>query len=104
MSTRAHIKIMENGYTIMLYRHHDGYPEATGIDIIDAIKKVGYGDPEYLAAELVRINPGDKSPTFVPAFCKHGDESYDWFIDCNNEVVTYDVGGVSHVYYDKRSK
>ncbi len=33
MSTRAHIRIKDGDEQIMLYHHHDGYPEGVGRDL-----------------------------------------------------------------------
>ncbi len=39
MSTRANITINKGETKIILYRHHDGYPTETGIDILNKIKR-----------------------------------------------------------------
>ena len=52
MSTRAHIRIKDGDEQIMLYHHHDGYPDGVGRDLkeflADKCKAIGL---EYIVPE-----------------------------------------------------
>ena len=39
----------------VVYRHYDGYPEATGQELVDYLVTARYNDPNCLAANVVRF-------------------------------------------------
>ena len=84
MSTRAHIKLVEHGNTIMMYRHCDGYPEETGKDLFAGAEAADWGDIEYMAADIIRVS---KHRSFVPAVCVHGGEEYFYTVDCKAREI-----------------
>ena len=89
MSTRAHIVIKdgeEDHDKIKLYRHCDGYPEGAGEDLKSVVQSSGWSDPEYLAADIIRMSPGK---SFVPALSIHGDEEYFWTVDLEAKEIRY---------------
>ena len=103
MSTRAHIRLIEGSYQIRLYRHSDGYEEGCGADLKSIVEKEGFGDIEYLAAHIVRIDLDDRVPSFVPAICVHGDEEYFWVVDCDKEEIRFgDSEGTETTIYFKK--
>jgi len=107
MSTRACIRIKKKirmnyndqhltDCAIMLYHHHDGYPEGVGSDlkeyISDVVSKWACGwNPEMIATDLVRgvIKDDDGNPDlgYEPAICQHGDCEYGYEIDCDKQTL-----------------
>lgn len=77
MSTRANITINKGETKIILYRHHDGYPTETGIDILNKIKrnKTTIG----LVSDLLSESYGDRN-VYEIASEIHGDIEYNYEI------------------------
>lgn len=120
MSTRATIRIKKRVYMtdadmkqdkltereILLYHHHDGYPEGVG----SALKKFlkdrndytdGGWNAEAIATDLVRgackvvdCYTKEEKPDmeYQCAIAPHGDSAYGYVIDCDEKTLTcYDL-------------
>lgn len=82
MTTRATVKID----SIAVYCHADGYPECCG-EIIKSLlpHPDEYWDCEEIATRIVRH--GDYGD-FMCAEGAHGDEEFEYAIDCKSKTVT----------------
>jgi hypothetical protein len=97
MSTRCNIEIIEEGKSVWLYHHHDGYPQGVGFDLMkrfnDSMKK----ETLYLdtvANKLVK----DPQDDYEITTGEHGDIEYKYVIDCDNSrIICYSV---KHTYND----
>jgi hypothetical protein len=89
MSTRAHIRIVEGEDTISLYRHCDGMPDTCAEDLKTVAVKNNWSDIEYLTADIIRIDPNNRVPTFVPAVSVHGDEEYFYVVDLDKKEIRF---------------
>lgn len=102
MSTRAHIRIKDGDEQIMLYHHHDGYPEGVGRDLKKFLREncQNYWDACEIANGLVKggikhehkglysgkveVRADDE---YEIATCIHGDEDYIYIIDCRAKTL-----------------
>ena len=100
MSTRAHIRIIEDYEQIMLYHHSNGYPEGVGSDLKKFLQEncKDYWDNCEIANGLVKggvkhayksaisrkyeITPDDG---YEITTSLHGDEDYIYVIDCDKK-------------------
>lgn len=89
MSTRATIKVIEHGTVkYRIYHHFDGYPEGVG----EELKEFFTNDENYNADELLKNGienglDGDTSYVFEDTTERHGDEEYEYTIDCDNKKI-----------------
>ena len=88
MSTRCNIIIREGKDKILLYHHHDGYPEGVGKDLLNYMQKTCDEHrgvcAESVARELVKnetSRTGLNDNGYVPAICIHYDIEYLYEID-----------------------
>lgn len=102
MSTRAHIRIKDGDEQIMLYHHHDGYPEGVGRDlkkflsekfknwwdaceIANGLVKGGVRhERKSLLSGKVEISTDDE---YEITTCLHGDENFIYIIDCDKKEL-----------------
>lgn len=110
MSTRANVKITDGSQTIWLYRHSDGYPSATGIDVAEFC--MGYvtekmrTDPMQSAGWLIvrgnlELNKDGRSSYaswkvghYEPTDQKHGDIEWLYTIDLDRmEFIVQESNG-----------
>lgn len=94
MSTRTNIVIKWGREKIVLYHHHDGYPEGVGADLKLMVKK-NYLDnkyqsmyPFYVANRLVKNKYGMNDENYEITTGLHGDIEYVYEIDCKIKTVT----------------
>ena len=91
MSTRCNILVKEKGYKdIILYHHHDGYPEGVGADLVERFKELFGRKGNYifaiiLANQLVK----DSEDEYEVTHCIHGDIEYLYTIDCSKKEISY---------------
>lgn len=85
MSTRCNIVIKHKGYNdIILYHHHDGYPQGVGYDLHSRLKKIeGCWYETDIANGLVK----DAEDEYEITSCIHGDIDYLYTIDCNTKTL-----------------
>lgn len=85
MSTRCNILIKHTGYNdIILYHHHDGYPQGVGYDLHCRLKKIeGRWYETDIANNLVK----DTEDEYEITSCIHGDIDYLYTIDCNTKTL-----------------
>jgi hypothetical protein len=97
---------MERGDTISLYRHCDGMPDTCGEDLKTVAVKKKWSDCEYLAAHIIRVDPGDTAPTFVPAISVHGDEEYFYIVDLDKKEIRFgsSFGKETEIYFKQDSR
>lgn len=81
MSTRCNIIIKREGYNdIILYHHHDGYPQGVGYYLHSRLKKIkGWWYECDIANNLVK----DTKDEYEITSCIHGDIDYLYTIDCD---------------------
>ena len=84
MSTRAHIRITDGRDVIMLYHHHDGYPEGVGSYLLNFLKDRKYWNGEEIANDLIKDKHDEE---YEVTTCLHGDEEYVYVIDCDNKTL-----------------
>ena len=91
MSTRCNILVKERGYNdIILYHHHDGYPEGVGADLVERFKEKFAKKDDYIfgivvANQLVK----DLDDEYEVTHCIHGDIEYLYTIDCSKKEISY---------------
>ena len=96
MSTRCCVKVTRNFgepmtsdriETVMLYHHHDGYPEGVGADLKKRSEKwpsyYGIWDIDSIVNSLVK-DPNDEYEVTV---YDHTDIEYLYTIDCNHKTI-----------------
>lgn len=90
MSTRASIRIVEAAGQILLYHHHDGYPEGVGAELKKFLAENvrGWWDPEAIASGLATMKNDYGRYPYECAICLHGDEEYVYVIDCEKKTLT----------------
>lgn len=102
MSTRAHIRIKDGDEQIMLYHHHDGYPEGVGRDLKKFLQEncQNYWDACEIANGLVKggikhehkgLYSGNvevrADDEYEITTCIHGDEEFIYVIDCDKKEL-----------------
>lgn len=89
MSTRSNTRIKEGDNIIILYKHHDGYPEGVGAYLTNILKKYGFKlfkNSDYLSV----LNSEDISfDGFEEDDCYAGDSEYIYTIDLNKKTLSY---------------
>lgn len=90
MSTRCNILVKEKGRKdIILYHHHDGYPQGVGADLVkrftELFSKENYIFAIVLANKLVK----DSEDEYEITNCIHGDIEYLYTIDCSKKEISY---------------
>ena len=83
MSTRSQIKIKYLDREILLYHHHDGYPEGVGFDLIRRQKQLKSWNGSIISNNLVK----DTSDEYEIAYVIHTDLDYWYEIDCNKHTI-----------------
>ena len=92
MSTRCCIKVVRNvGEAgigeVMLYHHHDGYPEGVGIDLKNRSKNwvsyYDFWDMDQIVNSLIK----DQNDEYEFTGYDHTDIEYLYTIDCNNRTI-----------------
>lgn len=97
MSTRATIRFKDQFDEFYVYRGHDGYPEIIVKDIevvIEAKKRSWSGSECGLLATCFMAWHFDKTqrlPRYELTKNFHGDESYTYFVDWDNELKKWTV-------------
>lgn len=86
MSTRAHIRIYDEGGFIQLYHHCDGYPNGIGKDLKSVLHQICLY-PDYGARDLIQNNLGLNDKAYMPTTCIHGDEEYVYVIDTRDKTI-----------------
>lgn len=91
MSTRCNILVKEKGYRdIILYHHHDGYPEGVGADLLERFAEL-FSKKEYFIFAIVLANKliMDREDEYEVTNCIHGDIEYLYTIDCSKREISY---------------
>ena len=83
MSTRCQIKVTYLNREVLLYHHHDGYPEGVGFDLIQRQKKLKSWDGNILINKLVK----DTTDEYEIAYLIHTDLDYWYEIDCDRRTI-----------------
>ena len=84
MSTRCVVKVINNGRSIDLYHHCDGYPEGVGFCLLKLMKK--YSESDYLDANWI-VNKMIKNGRFETTFYNHSDIDYYYEMDFDKREV-----------------
>lgn len=95
MSTRASVVIKDDMDMLFFYQHSDGYPSGLGEwlskFLLTEEAKTHQGDIEYFSAAVIMHCNNDyertKYPDLVPAVSVHGDEQYQYIIDCDKLIM-----------------
>lgn len=91
MSTRCNILVKEKGRKdIILYHHHDGYPQGVGADLVKRFKEL-FGRKESYIFAIVLANKlvKDSEDEYEITNCIHGDIEYLYTIDCSKKEISY---------------
>lgn len=81
MSTRSNIRINEENGTILLYKHHDGYPKNMLPFLEDWLKKSGHS-AEWMANQMIEETECEVSAAL------HGDIEYYYEVDIEQYIIT----------------
>lgn len=94
MSTRASVKVFEGNHELYFYQHSDGYSDGLGEtlkEFLSSAKAISQkGDIEYFCGVMLMEVNRDyierklSLPDLMPAVGVHGDEDYQYVIDCDN--------------------
>lgn len=91
MSTRAHIRIINEDEKVMLYRHRDGYPKDLGISILKYLKRIKEWNVEKIKQKLLKnlkyYDVKDLRHRIEETCGMHGDEDYIYIIDAQNKTL-----------------
>ena len=68
---------------VLLYHHHDGYPEGVGFNLIQRQKKLKSWDGNILINQLVK----DATDEYEIAYLIHTDLDYWYEIDCDRRTI-----------------
>lgn len=83
MSTRCQIKVTYLDKEVLIYHHHDGYPEGVGYDLVQRQKKLNTWNGSEIVNDLVK----DTKDEYEVAFLVHTDIDYWYEIDCNCHTI-----------------
>lgn len=83
MSTRCQIKIRYCNQDILLYHHHDGYPEGVGFDLIKRQKNLKTWNGDIIINSLVK----DRNDEYEISYHVHTDLDYWYEIDCDRKTI-----------------
>ena len=92
MSTRCYIKVVRNFgeagiKEVMLYHHHDGYPEGVGIDLKNRSKNwvsyYDFWDMDQIVNSLIK----DQNDEYEFTVYDHIYIEYLYTIDCNKRTI-----------------
>lgn len=88
MATRSNIFVKGGPFSIMLYRHWDGYLAETGAHLLETLKRAG------LTGDLARRHPDDCAAQYANHLlrCNNGPDRFDY------EVTTAIHGDIEHLY------
>lgn len=89
MSTRGNIIIKNKTEQVILYHHHDCYPEGVGLDLLRKVypklkDTKYYNDVEDIANALIKDKEDDE---YELTTCIHGDIEYLYEIDTDNKTI-----------------
>jgi hypothetical protein len=85
------------GFSLMLYRHWDGYPAEAGAAIVEALKGCKPSDGEYALAAvanalLLNTKTSDGKPLYEVTDQWHGDLEYAYSITLDRACVAFEIG------------
>ena len=83
MSIRCQIKITYLRQDVLLYHHHDGYPEGVGRDLIKRRNQLNIWDGNIIVNNLVK----DIKDAYEISYQVHTDIDYWYEIDCNRKTI-----------------
>lgn len=82
MSTRCNIIIKGMGsQDIILYHHHDGYPQGVGYDLKTRLDKI---QGRWYKSDIANFLVKDADDEYEITTCIHTDIDYLYTIDCDN--------------------
>lgn len=85
MSTRCNIMIEREGYfPVILYHHHDGYPQGVGYDLHTRLKNIEGG---WYQQEIANSLVKDLNDEYEITSCVHGDIEYLYVINCKEKTL-----------------
>jgi len=85
MSTRCQIEVTYQARRVLLYHHHDGYPQGVGADLIQRQQKLHTWNGNILVNEL--LNNKEQDDGYSIAFQVHTDLDYWYEVDCNLKTI-----------------
>ncbi len=83
MSTRSNIKLIDNCGSILLYKHHDGYPEG-GPGMINFLKgrlETSMKSAEWMANQMIKETECEVSSAL------HGDIEYYYEVEVEQDII-----------------
>lgn len=83
MSTRCQIAVRYLDKEILIYHHHDGYPEGVGVDLVNRQKRLNTWNGSYIINNLIK----DTNEEYEIACVVHTDLDYWYEIDCNKHTI-----------------
>ena len=83
MSTRCQIQVKFLDREILLYHHHDGYPEGVGADLIKRQQTLNSWNGSILVNNLIK----DKTEEYEISYVIHTDLDYWYEINCNKRTI-----------------
>lgn len=91
MSTRCCIKVIQKlgkkKAEVMLYHHHDGYPEGVGADLVNRSKDFGKAEGKWFIDDVVNSLVKDINDEYEVTLYNHVDIEYLYTIDCNKMSI-----------------
>lgn len=94
MSTRTNIIVKGGKFSLILYRHYDGYPAEAGAHLLETLKACG------MTGDLSRRHPDDCAASFVNRLLRtHCADSFgSGGVRFEYEVTTEIHGDIEHLY------
>lgn len=84
MSTRCNIIIKDSRNKVVLYHHHDGYPQGIGQDLKEYLTGFRYWYGSTIANGLIKRTD---CVNYEISFGVHDDIEYLYVIDCNKKTL-----------------
>lgn len=89
MSTRCNVIIRQQGVQVVLYHHHDGYPEGVGMDLIERFGKNFRDEKAHVLSLSYAVNALIKDQNDEYEWCLrlHGDIEYLYTVDLERKTI-----------------
>ena len=83
MSTRCQIKVTYLDKEILIYHHHDGYPQGVGFDLLNRQQRLKSWNGSILINDMIK----DAKEEYEIACVVHTDLDYWYEINCNKHTI-----------------
>jgi hypothetical protein len=106
MATRSCVRLSFKRFSLMLYRHWDGYPAEAGAAIVEALKGCNPSDGEYALADvanalLLNTKTSEGKPLYEITGNWHGDLEYAYSVTLDRACTAFEVGIAHYQHHMK---